>query len=71
MSNKDLIRRLYLDGTSTAREAAEHIVKLEQTIQALLEEMEWALPILVRYLNHPNDEAWLISFDEAIKKAKE
>ena len=71
MSSEDLIRRLYLDGTSTAREAAEHIVKLEQTIQALVEEMEWALPILVRHLNHPNDEAWLISFDEAIKKAKE
>ncbi len=71
MPSKDLIRRLHLDGTSTAREAAEHIEALENTVQALLEEMEWALPILVRYLTHPNDEAWLISFDEAIKKAKE
>jgi hypothetical protein len=71
MSTKELIRRLYLDGTSTAKEAAEHIVKLEQTIENLVEEMGWAQPILVRYLTHPNDEAWLISFDEAIKKAKE
>lgn len=71
MSTKELIRRLYLDGTSTAKEASANILKLEQTIQALLEEMEWAQPILERHLKHPNDEAWLISFDEAIKKAKE
>ena len=35
-------------------------------IKALVDEMEWALPILRRHLDHPNDEGALLSFEAAL-----
>jgi hypothetical protein len=60
-------------GREMIRFKAGIITRLQQRAEAaeakvarLVEEMQWALPILKRYLNHPNDEACLSDFENAI-----